>query len=66
MIHQRLEGLEASKEKWVEMLPYVLRVYNNTKHSTTGGQPDEAKKKNDHLEVWLNIVKPLITGDTPH
>ena len=55
MIHQRLEGLEQSKEQWVDILPSVLNKYNNTKHSTTGMKPNEAKKKDNHFEVWLNI-----------
>ena len=72
MIHQRLEGLEVSKEKWIDMLPSVLNKYNNTKHSTTGMQPNEAKKKDNHFEVWLNIsnkatynrkYQPLKVGD---
>ena len=44
MIHQRLDGLEVSKEKWVDMLGPVLKKYNSTKHSTTGLPPNEAKK----------------------
>ena len=36
MIHKRLEGLEISKEKWIDILPSDLRKFNNTKHSTTG------------------------------
>ena len=60
MIRQRLEGLEISKEKWVEILPSVLKKYNNTKHSTTGMQPNGAKKKDNHFEVWLNINSKAI------
>ena len=55
MIHTRLDGLEVSKEKWVDMLPSVLKKYNNTKHSTTGLAPNEAVKPSNHMEVWLNI-----------
>ena len=56
MIHTRLEGLEIGKEKWVDMLGPVLKKYNNTKHSTTDFSPNEAKKKDNHFEVWLNIT----------
>ena len=56
MIHTRLEGFEMGKEKWVDMLPSVLKKYNNTKHSTTDFSPNEAKKKDNHFEVWLNIT----------
>ena len=31
MIHTRLEGLELSVERWIDMLPSVLEKYNNTK-----------------------------------
>ena len=54
-IHQRLEGLEQSEEQWVDILPSVLNKYNNTKHPTIGRKPNEAKKKYNHVEVWLNI-----------
>ena len=55
MIHQRLEGLEISKEQWVDILTSVLKEYNNTKHSTTGLAPNEATTKDNHFDVWLNI-----------
>ena len=44
-----------TEDKWVDMLQPVLNKYNNTKHSTTGVTPHEAKKKENHVEVWLNI-----------
>ena len=55
MIHQRLDGLEVSKEKRVDMLGPVLEKYNNTKHSTTGLPPNGATNKSNKFEVWLNI-----------
>ena len=55
MIHQRLDGLEVSREKLVDMLGPVLKKYNNAKHSTTGLPPNETKKHSNHMEVWLNI-----------
>ena len=55
MIHNRLYGLEISKETWVDILPSVLKEYNNTLHSTTGMKPNEAKKKDNHFEGWSNI-----------
>ena len=55
MIHIRLEGLEINKEKWVDILPAVLKKYNNTVHSTINMTPNEAKDKKNHFEVWLNI-----------
>ena len=55
MIHQRLEGLEISKEKWVDILPSVLKKYNSTSHPTTGMKPHDAVKPSNHFDVWLNI-----------
>ena len=55
MIHARIEGLDLSVEKWVEMLPVILRKYNNTKHSTTNMTPNEAIQTDNKLKVWLNI-----------
>ena len=55
MIHTRLEGLELDKEEWVELLPSVLKKYNNQKHSTTDMSPNMANMKDNHIEVWLNI-----------
>ena len=55
MIHARTEGLDLSVEKCVEMLPATLKKYNNKKHSTTGVTPNEAKRDDNKLKVWLNI-----------
>ena len=55
MIHTRLDGLEIAEEKWVELLPSVLKKYNNTKHSTTDLSPNQAKQGKDNVEIWLNI-----------
>ena len=55
MIHARIEGLDLSVEKRVEMLPAILQKYNNTKHSTTSITPNEAKLEDNKLKVWLNI-----------
>ena len=55
MIHARIEGLGLSVEQWVEMLPAILKKYNNKKHSTTGVTPNEAKREDNQLKVWLNI-----------
>ena len=73
MIHTRLEGLELTKEKWTDMLKPVLNNYNKTKHSTTNMTPHDAKEKDNHVEVWLNIrskadfnrkYPPLKVGDS--
>ena len=72
MIHSRLDGLEISKEKWVEILPSVLKEYNNTSHSTTGMKPNGAVKSSSCFDVWLDInskatynrkYQPIKAGD---
>ena len=55
MIHSRLDGLEKDVDKWFDMLPSVLKKYDNTKHSTTGLAPNEAVKPSSHMDVWLSI-----------
>ena len=55
MIHTRLQGLEIDKQEWINLLPSILKKYNNTKHSTTGVTPNIAKEGNNNIEIWLNI-----------
>ena len=55
MIHARIEGLDLSVEKWVDMLRAIVNKSNNTKHSTTSITPNEAKRDDNTLKVWLNI-----------
>jgi len=55
MIYTRLGGLDMNKQEWVNLLPAVLKKYNNTKHSTIGVSPNTAIKGNDNIEIWLNI-----------
>jgi hypothetical protein len=71
MIHTRLGGLEIDKQHWINLLPSVLKKYNNTKHSTIRMSPNRAKQGNDNIEIWLNIESkatysrsypPLIKG----
>ena len=55
MIHARIEGLDLSVEKWVEMLLAILRKFNNKKHPTTGVTPNDVKRDDNTLKVWLYI-----------
>ena len=73
MIDIRLEGLEINKQEWVNLLPGILRKYNNTIHSTIGMTPNQAKEGKNNVEVWLSIndkatysrkYPPLRKGDT--
>ena len=56
MIHTRLGGLEIDKQHWINLLPAILKKYNNTEHSTIRMSPNQAKQGNDNVEVWLNII----------
>ena len=56
MIHTRLGGLEIDEQEWINLLPSVLKKYNNTKHSTINMSPNQAKQGNDNVEIWLNIT----------
>jgi hypothetical protein len=56
MIHIRLQGLEVEKEHWVNLLPAVLKKYNNSIHGTTKLSPIEARQDKNRLNVLLNIT----------
>ena len=72
MIYTRLEGLTMNVERWHEPVKVVLKKYNDTVHSTTGLTPNEARKDENRIRVWLHIQKhvrsrrkcpPLHVGD---
>ena len=50
MIHTRVEGLRV--EKWVDLVPSVIKKCNNTKHSTIGLTPNEARDPENELETF--------------
>ena len=73
MIHTRLDGLEMEKEKWIDMVPAVLKKYNTRIHGSTGMTPEDARKDKNSIEVYLNIRQKaqfkrrypsLVVGDT--
>ena len=55
MIFARLEGLEIDKQNWTDILPAVLKKYNNRVHGTTELSPIDARKPENQIEVYLNI-----------
>ena len=55
MIHKRIQGLNMKHEEWVDLVPNVLKQYNNRTHGTTGMTPNEARQKKNELQVYLNI-----------
>jgi hypothetical protein len=73
MIHTRLDALDMKKEEWVDLLPSVVKKYNGREHGSTGMSPNDAKKDENSMQVYLNIRKhatfkrnypPLHVGDT--
>jgi hypothetical protein len=52
MIHIRLQGLEVEKEHWVNLLPAVLKKYNNRIHGTTKMSPNEARQNKNNVQVF--------------
>jgi len=73
MIHARLGGLEMGQEKWLDILPAVLKKYNSRVHGTTGMTPEDARKDTNSIEVYMHIRQkaqfkrlypPLVVGDT--
>ena len=72
MVHQQLRGTKTELEKWTEVLPRILKKYNNTEHTTTGIKPNDAIDDDKKVDVWLGIKKhsqfdrkyePLNVGD---
>ena len=49
---QRLEGLELDKEKWVDILPSVLKKYTSRTHGTTGVNPNDACDDKNNIQVY--------------
>ena len=55
MIFARLEGLEIDKQNWTDILPTVLKKYNNRIHGTTELSPIDARKPDNQIQVYMNI-----------
>ena len=55
MIFARLEGLEIDKQNWTDVLPAVLKKYNNRIHGTIEMSPIDARKPDNQIQVYMNI-----------
>lgn len=53
------------KYKWLDLLPVIVKKYNNTKHRTTGMKPKDVTKKHEHLILGRINVKKSITKHIP-
>ena len=56
LIHKRILGLKLVNERWIDLLPKVVYLYNEKHiHSTTGFTPRQALRPDNKLEVYFNI-----------
>ena len=55
MIFARLEGLEIDRTRWIDILPAVLKKYNNRVHGTIEMTPIDARKPDNQIQVYMNI-----------
>ena len=60
MKYMKLKGTE----NWAKIMGPVLDSYNNTKHSSTGFEPNKVNKDNQ-LQVQMNISKRAKKGNYP-
>lgn len=49
--------------KWLDILPEIVKKYNNTKHRTIGCKPVDVKKK-DERQILLSSYTPKNTRST--
>ena len=58
LIHTRIVGLKLEHERWIDLLPKVVQLYNEKHvHSTISMTPRQAKDPSNRLQVYLNIRK---------
>jgi hypothetical protein len=56
LIHKRILGLKLEDERWIDLLPNVVKLYNEKHiHSTTGLTPRQALDPNNKFQVYMNI-----------
>ena len=56
LIHTRIIGLKLEHERWIDLLPKVVKLYNEKHiHSTINKEPIKALDPNNKLQVFLNI-----------
>ena len=58
LIHTRITGLNLPNERWIDLLPKVVKYYNEKHvHNTIGMSPKMALNKYNHIQVLMNIRK---------
>ena len=56
-LYKRIDHAKDDKIQWVDLVFEILLTYNNKLvHRTTGMTPDDARKKKNELDVWVNTV----------
>ena len=56
LIHTRIIGLKLEHERWLDLLPKVVKLYNEKHiHSTINMEPIKALNPSNKIEVFLNI-----------
>ena len=56
MVYDQKRGLEIPQQRWIEVLPRILKKYNHhQKHSTINMTPYEATKQNNEIDTYFNI-----------
>lgn len=56
LIHTRIIGLKLEHERWIDLLPKVVKLYNEKHiHSTINMEPIKALDPSNKLQVFLNI-----------
>ena len=72
MVNDQRRGLGIAEQNWIEILPRILKKYNNTEHSTTKVTPNNATRNDHQIDVYFNIKEkaqfmrrypPLNVGD---
>ena len=72
MVNDQRRGLGIAEQNWIEILPRILKKYNNTEHSTTKATPNNATRNDHQIDVHFNIkakaqfmrrYPPLNVGD---
>lgn len=57
MLYKRLENSKKNNLQWADFIYEILLTYNNKfKHSSTKFTPNEARNKNNELNIRLNLV----------
>ena len=61
LIHTRIIGLKLEHERWIDLLPKVVKLYNEKHiHSTINMEPIKALDPDNKLRVFLNIRQKAV------